>query len=398
VYHPAHFDDLPFLVISGDRVTAELPLLKTPLHAMHIAAGAKMVPFAGYDMPVQYSAGIIREHLHTRTQAGLFDVSHMGQAQLAGHDIAAALETLVPSDMQALPSGQQRYTVLLNDQGGVIDDLMVARQGEDFYLVVNAACKHKDFDHLRAALPVSVRLEELPERALLALQGPHAVDVLANIEPAVARMRFMDFAEMRIAGFHVRLTRSGYTGEDGFEISLHASDAAAFAERLLADERVMWSGLGARDSLRLEAGLCLYGHELTESVTPVEAGISWVVTKVRRAGGERAGGYPGATVIDNQLANGPARRKVALLVDGKAPVREGADIVTCAGNAASAVVGHVVGQVCSGGYSPTLARPIAIGFVDSAHAGDSLAAVVRGKPLPVTQATLPFVPHRYYRG
>jgi aminomethyltransferase len=371
-------------------VTADQPLLKTPLHAMHIEAGAKMVPFAGYDMPVQYAGGIIREHTHTRSQAGLFDVSHMGQARLIGRNIAAALEALVPSDMQALPSAQQRYTVLVNEKGGVIDDLMVARQGDDFYLVVNAACKRKDFDHLRALLPSSIRLEELPERALLALQGPQAVEVLANLAPAVRQMRFMDFAEMKIAGVSVRLTRSGYTGEDGFEISLHESDAEAFARRLLADERTQWTGLGARDSLRMEAGLCLYGHELTESITPIEAGIAWVVTKVRRVGGERAGGYPGAAVIDGQLASGPARRKVALLVDGKAPVREGADIVN--------VDGKPVGLVCSGGYSPTLARPIAIAFVDSAHAGEKLAAVVRGKPLAVTQTTLPFVPHRYYRG
>jgi len=371
-------------------VTVDQLLLKTPLHAMHIEASAKMVPFAGYDMPVQYAAGILREHQHTRTHAGLFDVSHMGQARLVGRDIAAVLETLVPSDMQALPSAQQRYTVLLNEQGGVIDDLMVARQGEDFFVVVNAACKRKDFDHLRASLPSSVVLEELPDRALLALQGPQAIDVLAAIEPAVARMRFMDFAEMRIAGFPVRLTRSGYTGEDGFEISLQAADAQAFAEKLLADERTQWIGLGARDSLRLEAGLCLYGHELTDSITPVEAGIAWVVTKTRRAGGERAGGYPGAAVIDKQLASGPVRRKVALLVDGKAPVREGADIVNAEGS--------VVGQVCSGGYSPTLSRPIAIAFVDAAYTNDTLAAVVRGKPLPVTQTTLPFVPHRYFRG
>lgn len=357
---------------------------------MHIAAGAKMVPFAGYDMPVQYAHGIIREHLHTREKAGLFDVSHMGQAKLTGKDIAAALESLVPSDMQALASGQQRYTVLLNERGGVIDDLMVARQGDDFYLVVNAACKRKDFDHLRALLPASVQMQELPDRALLALQGPRAIEVLAGIEPDVAALRFMDFAELSIAGCRVRITRSGYTGEDGFEISLHESDAVEFARRLLADERVAWVGLGARDSLRMEAGLCLYGHELTESISPVEAGIAWVVTKVRRAGGERAGGYPGAAVIDDQLANGPARRKVALLVDGKAPVREGADIVN--------TEGRVVGQVCSGGYSPTLARPIAIGFVDADKVSDKLAAMVRGKPLALTQTTLPFVAHRYFRG
>jgi len=387
---PSDTTSLLFLFLPGERVTADPLLLKTPLHAMHINAGAKMVPFAGYDMPVQYTAGILREHLHTRAQAGLFDVSHMGQARLTGRDIAAALEALVPSDVQALPSAQQRYTVLLNERGGVIDDLMVARQGDDFFLVVNAACKRKDFDHLRASLPSSITLEELPDRALLALQGPQAIDVLAAIEPAVSRMRFMDFAEMRIAGFSVRLTRSGYTGEDGFEISLRAADAPAFAEKLLSDERTMWIGLGARDSLRLEAGLCLYGHELTDAITPVEAGIAWVVTKTRRTGGERAGGYPGAAVIDKQLAGGAARRKVALLVDGKAPVREGADIVNATGDR--------VGQVCSGGYSPTLLRPIAIAFVGSAHVNDALAAVVRGKPLPVTQTTLPFAPHRYFRG
>lgn len=350
-----------------------------------------MVPFAGYAMPVQYPTGILKEHLHTREHAGLFDVSHMGQARLVGDNVAAALETLVPSDILGLPSGQQRYTVLLNDEGGVIDDLMVARDGDVFYLVVNAGCKQKDFAHLRAALPTGVELQELPDRALIALQGPEAAAVLMAIEPTVASMRFMDFAEKRIAGFDCRLTRSGYTGEDGFEISVSADCAVAFSRRLLQDSRVQWVGLGARDSLRLEAGLCLYGHELDESTTPIEAGIGWVVSRCRRVGGERAAGYPGASVLDNQLAHGVRRRKVALLVDGRALVREGADIVL-------ADSGTVVGRVCSGGFSPTLSRPIALAYVQSEYAASKLCAMVRGKPLPLTQTTLPFVPQRYYRG
>jgi len=372
-------------------VTESSDLFKTPFYQTHIDAGAKMVPFAGYAMPVQYPSGILKEHLHTREHAGLFDVSHMGQAMLVGDNVASALETLVPSDVLGLPSGQQRYTVLLNERGGVIDDLMVARDGDVFYLVVNAGCKQKDFAHLRASLPASVELQEFPDRALIALQGPEAVAVLTALEPSLASMRFMDFAEKKIAGFDCRLTRSGYTGEDGFEISISADCAAAFAQRLLHDARVQWVGLGARDSLRLEAGLCLYGHELTESITPIEAGIGWVVTRCRRAGGERAGGYPGAVVLDAQLANGVQRRKVALLVDGRAPVREGADIVLTDS-------GAIVGQVCSGGFSPTLSRPIAMAFVQSEHAGSKLSAMVRGKPLSLTQTTLPFVPQRYYRG
>lgn len=370
-------------------------LLTTPLHAMHLDAGAKMVPFAGYEMPVQYPLGVKQEHLHCRAAAGLFDVSHMGQLKLTGPStdaVAEALEALIPANYVDLAVGRQRYGMFTNAQGGIMDDLMVTRCDDHFFVVVNAACKAQDIAHLQANLPAHIHLQELSDRALLALQGPQAVAVLARLAPAVADMRFMDAKPVSILGHDCFIGRAGYTGEDGVEISVPADRAEALAAALLAFDEVEWIGLGARDSLRLEAGLCLYGHDLDQTTTPVAANLVWAMQKVRRGGGEREGGFPGAEVILAQLAEGTEQLRVGLLPEGRAPVREGVDIVTAAG--------EVIGKVTSGGFGPTKGAPVAMGYVAAAHAaeGTQVFASVRGKQLPCRVAGMPFVPQRYYRG
>jgi aminomethyltransferase len=364
------------------------PLKRTPLYELHRARGAKMVPFAGYEMPVQYPAGIIAEHLHTRSQAGLFDVSHMGQIRLRSAGAATALEALVPGELQALAPQRMRYTLLLNDKGGIHDDLMVTRVEDGLMLVVNAACKEADLAHLQARLDRSVTIEPRFERALLALQGPAAATVLARFATGVERMPFMSAAELSIAGVPCNLTRSGYTGEDGFEISLAADHAVGVAERLLAEPEVAPIGLGARDTLRLEAGLCLYGHDIDETTTPIEAGLAWTIGKRRRSEGR----FPGADIVLWQLAEGTARKRVGIRPDGRAPARGGTAVVDPAG--------RPVGQVTSGGFGPSVGGPIAMGYVDAAHSAQdtALAVVVRDVARPAHVAPLPFVPTRYYRG
>jgi aminomethyltransferase len=364
------------------------PLRQTPLHALHVARGAKMVPFAGYEMPVQYKTGIIAEHLHTRAQAGLFDVSHMGQVALHGAD-AAMLEALVPGDLAALPEGRMRYTLLLNDEGGIIDDLMAVRFDGGFQLVVNAATKGGDIAHLRDRLGSRVGVELFEDRALLALQGPQAVAVLARlVGPSVETMPFLSCALVEQSGLGLFITRSGYTGEDGFEISVAAGRAVELAELLLAQPEVMPIGLGARDTLRLEAGLCLYGHDIDETTTPVVAGLAWAIGKRRR----EEGGFPGAARILKELADPPPRRRVGIRPDGRAPAREGSAIVDAQGN--------LVGEVTSGGFGPSLNAPIAMGYVARPYSdpGTALSVVVRDVARPARVAPMPFVPTRYYRG
>ena len=369
-------------------------LLKTPLHALHIELGARMVPFAGYDMPVQYPLGVMKEHQHTREHAGLFDVSHMGQIRLTGADAAQALEALVPVDIIDLPVGMQRYAMFTNEHGGILDDLMVANLGNDqLFLVVNAACKEQDLAHLRKHLSGHCTIEPLfEERALLALQGPQAVTVLERLAPEVARMTFMQFAPVQLLGADCFVSRSGYTGEDGFEISVPAEHAEALARHLLAEPEVKAIGLGARDSLRLEAGLCLYGHDMNESTTPIEASLLWAISKARRVDGPRAGGFPGAEHIFAQQQQGVARKRVGLLPQERTPVREGAEIVDADGTP--------IGTVSSGGFGPTLGAPLAMGYVDAAFTSldSEVWAIVRGKRVPMKVAKMPFVPQRYYRG
>jgi len=374
-------------------LAADAALLKrTPLYPLHVARGARMVAFAGYEMPVQYKTGIIAEHLHTRTHAGLFDVSHMGQIRLTGPAADRALEALVPGDLLALAPGRMRYTLLLRDHGGILDDLMVTRVvdhlGGGLALVVNAARKDADLAHLRSRLGAGVAIEAQFDRALLALQGPAAAAVLARFAPDAARMPFMSAAAATLAGRACSLTRSGYTGEDGFELSLAAEDAAAVAEILLAEPEVAPIGLGARDTLRLEAGLCLYGHDIDESTNPIEAALAWTIGKRRRA----EGGFPAAASILAALAAGPRRRRVGILPDGRAPAREGTAITDPAGNP--------VGSVTSGGFGPSVGGPIAMGYVAAASAapGTALALVVRDQPRPARVVSLPFVATRYYRG
>lgn len=367
-------------------------MLKTALHDLHLALGARMVPFAGYDMPVHYPAGILREHLHTREHAGLFDVSHMGQVLVQGPGAAESLEGLMPADLLALPVGRQVYSLLTLPDGGVLDDLMVLRRGpEAFLLVLNAACKVADLAHLRAALP-RLQVQELADRALLALQGPAAARLLAPVVPGVGELRFMQGAALAVAGVDCLVTRSGYTGEDGFEISLPAEAAEGFARRLLSVEGIAPAGLGARDSLRLEAGLCLYGHELSPDTSPVEAGLTWAIAPARRPGAARAGAYPGADRIGRELVDGAARRRVGLRGRDKAPVREGAVLLDATGSE--------VGRVSSGGFAPSLGAPVAMALVAAASAahGTELRAMVRDRPRPMDVVRMPFVPTRYYRG
>ncbi|CDF83676.1 Aminomethyltransferase, mitochondrial [Pseudomonas knackmussii B13] len=373
-------------------MTTEI-LAQTPLHALHLELGARMVPFAGYEMPVQYPLGVLKEHLHTRDKAGLFDVSHMGQIILRGEDAAHALESLVPVDILGLAPGQQRYALFTDAEGGILDDLMVANAGDHLFLVVNAACKKQDLAHLRKHIGARCEIQPLfEERALLALQGPTAVEVLARLAPQVAQMTFMQFTRLPLLGADCYISRSGYTGEDGFEISVPVAHAESLARALLADPDVQPIGLGARDSLRLEAGLCLYGHDMNTQTTPIEAALAWAISKERRAGGARAGGFPGAERVLAQQAEGVARKRVGLLPQERMPVREGAEIVDAEG--------QVIGRVCSGGFGPSLGAPLALGYLPSEFSaiGTEVWALVRGKRVPMQVARTPFVPQRYYRG
>jgi aminomethyltransferase len=376
----------------------ESPLLRTPLHALHVARGGKLVPFAGYEMPVQFPAGVLKEHLHTRSAAGLFDVSHMGQLALRAKsgkvgDAALALERLVPQDIVAIPPGRQRYAQFTNEAGGLRDDLMVANFGDHLFLVVNAACKAEDEAHLRAHLSDSCIVDSLADRALIALQGPKAESVLAKFCADVTAMRFMDTGPRKVGAFDCFVSRSGYTGEDGFEISVPAGDAEALVNALLENPDVLPIGLGARDSLRLEAGLCLYGHDIDTTTTPVEGALEWSVQKSRRAGGVRAGGFPGADKILAHFEKGAARRRVGLRPEGRAPVREGALLF------ADATSREAIGKVTSGGFGPTLNAPVAMGYLPTALAaeGTKVFAEVRGQRLPLQVASMPFVPNTYKR-
>jgi aminomethyltransferase len=367
-------------------------MLKVPLDALHRELGGRMVPFAGYEMPVQFPEGIIAEHEHTREAAGLFDVSHMGQVRISGPGATEALEALLPVDLVGLGNHQQVYALLTNDSGGVRDDLIVTRWDEDtFFLVVNAACKEADFAYLQEHLD-GFELHMLEDRALLALQGPEARAVLAELFPAAAGLTFMHGCADSFEGEDIYITCSGYTGEDGFELSLPEAKAEAVARKLLADERVKPIGLGARDSLRLEAGLCLYGHELGETITPVEAVLMWSISRARRRDGERPGGFPGADAIFALADKGPPRRRAGLKVEGKRPVREGQKVLDGSGNE--------VGEITSACMGVTLGAPIAMAMVDAAYRepGTELAVDVRGKSLPVTVTRTPFVPQRYFRG
>ena len=377
---------------------AEIPLKRTPLHALHVASGARMVPFAGYHMPVQFPAGVLKEHLHTRAAAGLFDVSHMGQLVLRARsgdtaDAALALERLVPQDIVAIAPGRQRYAQLTNESGGILDDLMVANFGEALFLVVNAACKDADEALLRDRLSDTCTIDPLPDRALLALQGPKAEAVLSELSAGLGEMKFMDAGPREVAGLDCFVSRSGYTGEDGFEISVRAEHAEQLARLLLIDERVLPIGLGARDSLRLEAGLCLCGHDIDTSTTPVEAALEWSIQKSRRRGGARAGGFAGADKILAQLEGGAPCRRVGLRADGRAPVREGAQLF------ADSASPNPVGKVTSGGFGPSLNAPVAMGYLPAAlgGAGAQVFAEVRGQRLPLKVAAMPFVPNTYKR-
>jgi aminomethyltransferase len=386
------------MLARDDQSSPQSQLKRTPLHALHVARGGKMVPFAGYDMPVQYAAGVLREHLHTRKAAGLFDVSHMGQIALhpkSGkvEDAALALERLVPQDILGVAPGRQRYAQFTNGEGGILDDLMVANFGSHLFLVVNAACKAADEAHLRASLSDTCVIEPLADRALIALQGPKAESVLAKLCADAPAMRFMDTGPRRVDGIDCFVSRSGYTGEDGFEISVPAEQAEALANALLENGDVLPIGLGARDSLRLEAGLCLYGHDIDATTTPVEGALEWSIQKSRRHGAPRAGGFPGADKILSQLASGAPRRRVGLKPEGRAPVREGAPLF------ADAASSEQIGAVTSGGFGPSVNAPVAMGYLPSSHtAGGGLVfAELRGQRLPLRIASMPFVPNTYKR-
>jgi len=371
-------------------------LRKTPLYDLHVELGAKMVPFAGYEMPVQFPLGVMKEHLHTRAAAGLFDVSHMGQVIVRaddGYDAAAlALEALVPVDLAGLPQGRQRYGFFTNEAGGILDDLMLANRGDHLFIVVNAACKQADFAHMQQGL-ANCDVRMVDDRALLALQGPQAENVLVGMVPDVRDMRFMDVGVFDSPYGELWVSRSGYTGEDGFEISVEADQSEALARALLAHDAVEPIGLGARDSLRLEAGLCLYGHDIDETTTPVEAAFTWAIQKVRRRGGAREGGFPGAAVILDQLDHGAARKRVGLRPDGRAPMREGTELFE------TEATGAPVGRVTSGAFGPTIGAPMSMGYVPTAKAGagTGLYGDVRGKRMPVTVADLPFTPANFKR-
>lgn len=359
-------------------------LKRTPLYSLHQKLGARMVPFAGYEMPLQYK-GIVAEHEHCRSRAAFFDISHMGVAMLRGDDAAAALENLVVSDLQGLPAGKLRYTLLTNDEGGIIDDLMVVNGGFYIVIIVNAARKEVVFAHIQECIGDRITMEVWDDRALLALQGPAAAAVLARLAPPSRYMLFMSMETLKIGEIRCGVTRSGYTGEDGFEILVESADARTIAELILQEPEVLPAGLGARDTLRLEAGLCLYGQDIDEATTPVEAGLAWTVNRRRR----EEGGFPGDEIILRQMAAGPKRKRIGIVFDGKIPVRAGAPITD--------PQGAPLGTVTSGSYSPSLGRPIAMGYVSAHAAGPDtpVAAVVRGKDLPGRVVKLPFVPHRY---
>lgn len=384
---------------------SDAQLLKTPLYDLHVELGARMVPFAGYSMPVQYPAGLMAEHKHTRDAAGLFDISHMGQLRLVGPDAAAAFETLMPVDVIDLPAGKQRYGLLLNDEGGILDDLMFFNEGNgSLFVIVNGACKVADIAHIQARIGARCQVQPLPDHALLALQGPQAAATLARLSPGIERFVFMTGGAVQIGGVAAFVTRSGYTGEDGFEISVAAKDADALARLLLAQPEVKPVGLGARNSLRLEAGLCLYGNDIDTTTTPVEASLNWAIQKVRRTGGAREGGFPGAAKVLAQLAavaSGAAghtdhktltRKRVGLVALERIPVRDGTLL--------QSLEGHDIGAVTSGLLGPTADRCVAMGYVAAAFAepGTRVQAIVRGKPVPMEVSTMPFVPTRYYRG
>jgi aminomethyltransferase len=401
----------------------DAPLLKTPLNDLHVELGARMVPFAGYSMPVQYPSGLMAEHLHTRQAAGLFDVSHMGQLRLVGPDAAAAFETLMPVDVIDLPAGKQRYGLLLNDEGGIMDDLMFIKRGDDMsaagpsqgakappggsephavgerggdiLVIVNGACKVADIAHIQQKIGARCQVIPMPGMALLALQGPQAATILSKLAPGVEKLVFMTGGRFSVAGCDCFLTRSGYTGEDGFEISVPATQAETLARALLAQPGVLPVGLGARNSLRLEAGLCLYGNDIDATTTPVQAGLNWAMQKVRRAGGARAGGFPGATKILAQLQVGaaaPATKRVGLVALERIPVRDHSELQDAAGRR--------IGEVTSGLLGPSIDKPVAMGYVSTecATLGTRINAIVRGKPVPMEVTAMPFVPTRYFRG
>ena len=363
----------------------------TPLHELHLSLGAKMVPFAGYSMPIQYQAGLMHEHNHTRAKAGLFDVSHMGQVILRSDTVASDLEKLIPVDLLNLPKGRQRYGFFTNENGGILDDLMIANRGDDFFIVVNAACKEADLAHMRASLSADV--EQIETRGLLALQGPASESVLRNIVPEVATMRFMDVRILSSSFGDLWISRSGYTGEDGFEISVDNAHSTDLALALLANDDVEAIGLGARDSLRLEGGLCLYGNDIDRTTTPVEAALSWAIQKTRRTGGERVGGFPGADTILDQLDNGASRLRVGILPEGRAPMRSGTPLY------ATETSSDPVGHVTSGTFGPTVNSPISMAYVsiDKSSSGTSLFGEVRGKRLPAKVGSFPFTPAKFKR-
>ncbi|WP_018905601.1 glycine cleavage system aminomethyltransferase GcvT [Variovorax paradoxus] len=392
------------MAASSDSSSAE-QLLKTPLYGLHVELGARMVPFAGYSMPVQYPAGLMAEHRHTRAAAGLFDISHMGQLRLVGADAAAAFETLMPVDVIDLAAGKQRYGLLLNDEGGILDDLMFFNEGHgSIFVIVNGACKVADIAHIQQKIGARCDVQPMPDHALLALQGPQAAAVLARLSPGIERFVFMTGGAVQIGGIPAFATRSGYTGEDGFEISVAGQNAEALARLLLAQPEVEPIGLGARNSLRLEAGLCLYGNDIDATTTPVEASLNWAIQKVRRTGGAREGGFPGAARVLAQLAAATAgaaghtdhdtlkRKRVGLVALERIPVRDGTVL--------QSFEGKDIGFVTSGLLGPTADRPIAMGYVATAYSepGTRVQAIVRGKPVPMEVSTLPFVPTRYYRG
>ena len=368
-------------------------LLKTPLYDLNVELGARMVPFAGYSMPVQYPAGLMAEHQHTRNAAGLFDVSHMGQLRLTGADAAAAFESLIPVDVIDLAVGKQRYGLLLNDEGGIIDDLMFFNRGDDIFVIVNGACKALDIAHIEQKIGARCQVIPMPEMALMALQGPQAITVMARLAPGIEKLVFMTGGRFEIAGCNCFITRSGYTGEDGFEISVHEMQAEKLARTLLAQPEVKPIGLGARNSLRLEAGLCLYGNDIDTTTTPVEAALTWAIQKVRRTGGPREGGFPGAAKILAQLqGEGLARKRVGLIALERIPVREHAELQDMAGN--------TIGEVTSGLLGPTIGKCVAMGYVSAEFAslGTRINAIVRGKPVTMEVSAMPFVSARYFRG
>ncbi len=371
-------------------------LLKTPLHDLHVSLGAKMVPFAGYDMPVQYPLGVMKEHNQTRTKAGLFDVSHMGQVRIDGApyaELAAALETMLPVNAIGLAEAKQRYGFFTNDAGGIEDDLMFANRGDHIFMVVNAACKDADIARLKSVLEPALTVTPITDRALIALQGPSAEAALATLNPAVADMKFMDVATIELAGADCWISRSGYTGEDGYEISVPNAQAVALTQKLLDHPDVEAIGLGARDSLRLEGGLCLYGHDIDTATSPVEAGLTWAIQKIRRNGGERAGGFPGADRILREFDEGASQKRVGLLPEGRAPMREGVELFETADSQTA------MGRITSGGFGPTVGHPVAMGYLAIAHTeiGTTVYGDLRGKRLPMKVVKMPFTPANFKR-